>query len=1073
MRAHYVTLDQVFQAVRMSNLDVGARNLEINRVEYFIRGLGFIKSLDDIRETVVKTTNNVPIYVRDVAVVSLGPAQRRGLLDKGGVEAVGGVVVVRFGENPLAVIRDLKEKITKISPGLPMKTLDDGTKSHVTIVPFYDRSGLIQETLGTLNTALSHEILITVIVILAMLMHLRSAFLVSGLLPLAVLMTFITMKLFQVDSNIVSLSGIAIAIGTLVDMGIVLVENILKRLDEAEPGTPTLHSIYSGASEVAGAIFTALATTVVSFLPVFALQASEGKLFRPLAFTKTFALMAAFVVALTLIPTFAHWLLGKSRSETWVVRGKQAASLVLGLAGMWWVAWWFGFAFLCFWAYQTWRVRLPELWQRRLPFVFNLLAIIVVGGLLTTEWYPFGPQMGFLLNFGFVAITVGGLLLFFQVFLWLYPRLLDWALRNRLKSLLVPGVLLLFGMLIWRGFDRLFDWIPQSVRVSRPVAALAHAFPGLGREFMPPLDEGSFLYMPTTSVHAAINEASDVLSKQDMAFEHIPEITSSVGKLGRVNSPLDPAPISMIETVINYLPEYVVDASGRRLNYRFNPNERDLMRDRDGKPLAAPDGEPYQVKGHFERDDSGGLIPDERGMPFRQWRLPLEPELNEGRAAWTGIKSPDDIWDEIVRAGKMPGATSAPRLQPIAARLVMLQSGMRAPMGIKVKGPDLETIEAYGIQLEKALKQVPSVNPNSVIADRIIGKPYLEFHLDRRAMARYGVRLEQVQMVIEMAIGGRRLTTTVEGRERYPVRIRYQRELRDDLEKLSQVLVPTPSGAQIPLSQISDLKYQTGPQVIKSEDTFLTSYVIFDKQPGKAEVDVVEEVQTFIKGQERSGQLKRPPNVELVYAGSYQNQQRAAQRLMIIVPVSLFFIFILLYLQFRKVTTTALIFSSIAVAWSGGFILLWLYGQPWFLDFSLFGVHVGKLFGVGPVNLSVAVWVGFLALFGIASDDGVLIATYLEDSFKEKQPATRDAIREATHFAGLRRVRPALMTTATTLIALVPILTSTGRGSDIMKPMAIPIFGGMAIEILTILVVPMLYSLVADLKRTWVQDTST
>ena len=394
----------------------------------------------------------------------------------------------------------------------------------------------------------------------------------------------------------------------------------------------------------------------------------------------------------------------------------------------------------------------------------------------------------------------------------------------------------------------------------------------------------------------------------------------------------------------------------------------------------------------------------------------------------------------------------------------MLQTGMRAPMGVKVKGKDLQSVERAGLLIEKFLKQVDSVDASKVFADRIIGKPYLEIEIDRKAVARYGITLQQVQEVIEVAIGGKQITTTVEGRERYPVRIRYPRERRDNLDTLGKVMVPTLDGAQIPLSQLTVINYVRGPQVIKSEDTFLVSYVIFDKLPGLAEVDVVQEVDAYLTKQREAGRLVLPEGVHYEFAGGYQNEMRATQKLKIVLPLALLLIFLILYLQFRSISTTMLVFSGVLVAWAGGFILLWLYGRPWFLDFHLFGEHLRTLLQIEPINMSVAIWVGFLALFGIATDDGVIIATYLDQTFEKRKPNTVAEIRAATIHAGVRRVRPALMTVATTVIALLPVMTSTGRGSDIMVPMAIPTFGGMTIVVITIFVAPVLYSLFKEIQ---------
>ncbi|MFT6083048.1 MAG: Cu(I)/Ag(I) efflux system membrane protein CusA/SilA [Planctomycetota bacterium] len=442
------------------------------------------------------------------------------------------------------------------------------------------------------------------------------------------------------------------------------------------------------------------------------------------------------------------------------------------------------------------------------------------------------------------------------------------------------------------------------------------------------------------------------------------------------------------------------------------------------------------------------MIPDEHGRPYRQWR--------------DHIKSADDIWKEILAATELPGTTSAPKLQPINARIVMLQSGMRAPMGIKVKGPDLKTIEGVALQLERYLKEVPSVVAATVTADRLVGKPYLEVELDRKALARYGLHIGTVQQVIEVAIGGKTLTSTVEGRERYPVRVRYLRELRDTPESLGQILVPTMDGAQIPLTQIAEIRYVRGPQAIKSEDTFLIGYVVFDKQADTAEVGVVEECQAYLQAKIDSGEFLLPTGVSYTFAGNYENQIRSQKTLSIVMPIALFIIFMILYLQFNSVLTSMMVFSGIIVAWAGGFIFIWLYSVPGFLNFDVFGTNMRDLFQVDTINLSVAIWVGFLALFGIASDDGVVMATYLNQTFEDEKPTSRDSIRKMVVTGAQRRIRPALMTTATTILALIPVLTSKGRGSDIMVPMAIPSFGGMVIAIMTMLIVPVLYCSVQE-----------
>jgi Cu(I)/Ag(I) efflux system membrane protein CusA/SilA len=804
LRTFRIPLHEVFDAVRGSNLDVGARTIEINAVEYVIRGLGFLESLDDLRKTVITSRDNIPITLDQVAEIQLGPALRRGALDKAGAEAVGGVVVTRYGENPLAVIKRVKDKIAEISAGLPKKTLADGTVSQVQVVPFYDRTQLINETLGTLEDAVRQQILVTVIVVVIMLLHLRSASLISGVLPLAVLFSFIGMKLFGVDANVVALSGIAIAIGTIVDMGVVLIENILKHLDEAPPDENRLEVVYRACSEVASAVVTAVLTTVISFLPVFTMEAAEGKLFRPLAYTKTFALIGSIVVALTVIPPLAHWVIAGRMRRKWSQWGLWIGAAVIGLIGaitLEWFPWWLGGLMVVVAAFKIFGEKLTPGLHRTILWGFNFLVAVIVALWLAADWKPLGPDQQ-AHNVLFVLLTVGGLLGSFWLIIRYYATLLSLILRAKTLFLAFSAAIVLIGFCSWLGWAKVFSWMPESVRKTDTFVAISHAMPGLGKEFMPALDEGSYLLMPTTMPHASIGEVMDVLRKQDMAINAIPEVELAVGKLGRVESPLDPAPISMIETIITYKSEFLSDESGRILTFAYDTTAED-----------------------FRRDESGELIPDEDGRPFRQWR--------------DSIRSPDDIWDEIVAAASIPGTTSAPKLQPIAARIVMLQSGMRAPMGLKVYGPDLETLEKVALDIEGLLKEVPAIKPEAVLADRIVGKPYLEIDIDRDAIARYGVKIKMVQDVIEVAIGGKPITQTVEGRERYPVRVRYQRELRDSIDSIESILVATPGGAQIPLRELASINYVRGPQVIKSEDTFLVGYVIFDKRDGYAEVDVV------------------------------------------------------------------------------------------------------------------------------------------------------------------------------------------------------------------------------------------
>ena len=743
---------------------------------------------------------------------------------------------------------------------------------------------------------------------------------------------------------------------------------------------------------------------------------AEGKLFRPLAFTKTAALTASLVIALFLIPPFAALIFRKRSFKKTTARTLNALLIVLGVIAIFYGVW-LGLLLIAFGALYFLRA------AKALPFnnlknAEGILTVVAIAILLATYWRPLGFNRSILINFIFVALLCAA---FFGAF-WLlrrfYQRILRWALANRIVFLSIP-----LGLLISGGF------------------ILSNA----GKEFMPALNEGTFLLMPTSLPHAGVEENKRVLQQLDMAVASIPEIETVVGKAGRTESALDPAPLSMYENIIQYKPEYMLNTAGKKQRYQV---------DEAGYFVLKTGGKTYNPN-TTEVDEGSvsnrsfpvtaeALIEDEDGEYYRNWR----PE----------VQSPDDIWNEIARVSKLPGVTSAPKLQPIETRLVMLQTGMRAPMGIKVKGQDLKQIEAFGFQLEKLLKQTEGVKQEAVFADRIVGKPYLLIDIKRDRLARYGISIADVQQVLEVAVGGMPITQTVEGRERYSVRVRYPRELRENPDDLKKIYVPVSGGSPVPLGELVDIRYEQGPQVIKSEDTFLVGYVLFDKLDGYAEVDVVENAQAVLQSKIDSGELVVPQGISYQFTGTYENQLRAEKTLAVVVPLALIIIFLILYFQFKSVTTSLMVFTGIAVAFAGGFIMLWLYGQDWFLNFDFFGANLRDLFNMKTINLSVAVWVGFIALFGIATDDGVVMATYLTQTFDAEKPKDKKQIRLATLEAAGKRIRPCLMTTVTTILALLPVLTSTGRGSDIMIPMAIPVFGGMIIDVTSYFIVPVLYS---------------
>ena len=1041
MRAFNVNIMDIMTAIQKSNLDIGAETMEINKAEYLVRGLGYIKNISDLEQAVVVVREGVPVKIKDVAFVNIGPATRRGGLDKEGVEAVGGVVVARYGSNPLLVINNVKEKIKEIETGLPQKTLADGTVSKVTIVPFYDRSGLIQETIGTLETALTYEILISIIVIIVLIFNLTASIIISSILPVAVLSTFIFMRYLGIDANIVALSGIAIAIGIMIDFGVVLVENIIRHIEEDDnktirKGKAFLNLIYTSVTEVSGALLTAMMTTVISFLPVFAMQAQEGKLFKPLAFTKTFALMSAFLIAIAILPTLAYYLFSFRITSN---RSKKAGNILLMVAGI--------VLFLTSGVLISLGITLFGLsnyfsyyWENKKTHNhINIgIALLVAVYYLSTAWLPIGANAGLTINLIFVVLIIGLILGFLWLLVIYYENILRWALANRWTFMILPIATILLGVIIWLGFDKTFGFVAngfegvgwKSFRQTSFWQTPDKRFPGIGEEFMPTLNEGSFLLMPTTMPHTGVEQNQRIIAQLDRRTSNIPEVETAVGKWGRVNSALDPAPVQMFENTINYRSEYILDENGRRKRYKVN---------RKGD-FELIDGSSYNVKNGFRLIPKDSLIADKKGKYYRQWR--------------PHIKNADDIWQEIVNVTHLPGLTSAPKLQPIETRLVMLSTGMRAPMGVKVMGPNLESIEEGGRIIESILKEVPSIMPSTVFHDRSVGAPYIEIKLDRQRMARHGITVADLQEVISAAVGGMPLTTTIEGRERFSVRLRYPRELRDNPEALTKIIIPTATGAQVPMGDVVDIEYTKGAQMIQSENTFLLGYVIFDKLEGKAEVEVVRDADEMLKEKLSSGDISLPKGVTYSFAGNYEQQARAESRLLIVIPLSLLAILLILYFQFKTVTASLIHFSGVFVAFAGGFIMLWLYGEPWFMDFSMGGTNMRDLFQMHPINLSIAVWVGFIALFGIATDDGVLMGTYIHDAFLERNPQTNDEIRETVIYAGLKRVRPAAITTATTLIALLPVLTSTGKGAEIMIPMAIPTFGGMLIQSMTMFVVP-------------------
>lgn len=1024
LRAHRVTLMDVFEAVSRSNIDVGAKVVENNGVEFFIRGVGFIKTLADLERVVIREQGGTPLTLRNVATVQLGPDFRRGSLDKAGVEAVGGVVLMRYGENPRAVMERVKSKITQLELGLPSKTLPDGRVSRVRIVPFYDRTTIVNQTIDTLKEALAEESLLASLVILFFLLHLRTTVTVLATLPLAVALTFILMYQFGVDSNIMSLAGLAIAIGDVADMGIIMSENIYRRIasatDQEKREKGHFGIVYEGATEVGGAIITAVSNTIVSFIPVFFLTDQEGKMFKPLAFTKTFAIGSSVVLAITVVPFLCYLLF---RPVKW--RAQVTAVMAIGIgilamlathaAFMWGLAkghdegWLISAAVgvgvgLCV-------VRMTR--ERFLPLEENRVSRLVARAYVPTLSWILGHKKAFL--------VVPALILFVGMSVWLgvgktlYP--LEATVNLFARSLASPELkrlmharpdqdvtrpLVEFDQLRWErlreksGDERFrIAWRrpdpserDAEIAAGTTVVREGRILPGLGREFMPPLDEGSFLYMPSLLPQGSLSQAIQVNSTQDLAIASVPEVESVVGKIGRAESALDPAPIGMMESIVILKPED---------EWRTTKVER------------------------FFSDWPGFL------------RTPLSWIWSEERRITKG-----EILAELQEKTAIPGVLPT-FLQPIQTRLVMLQTGFRAMMGVKIFGGDLREIERLGLQIEQLLREVPGAT--DIVADRIVGKPYIQIDIDRDRIGRYGVNIRNVQDVIEMALGGMNLMESVEGRDRYPIRIRLARDFREDTEALQRISVPTSTGAQVPLAQLATITTVLGPQEIKGERGLLVGYVTMNTRD-RDEVSVVNDAEALLQQAVADGRLRVPAGYYWEWSGQFENQVRATARMRILVPITLFIMFVMLYLGFTRWWIAPVIFFGVLVSASGGFVMLALWGA----------------------NLSVAVWVGFLVLFGVVDDDGVVIATYLEGTFKDKHFASVAEIRAATIDAGLKRIRPCLMTIATTVFGLMPIFWATGRGSDVMQPMAIPSVGGMAVSLITLFIVPCVFCAVEEWK---------
>ncbi len=932
MRAAKVMLKDVMEAIERSNLNVGGKVIEENGMEFVVRGLGLVKSIADLEKVVLMERDGTPIYLRDVATIQIGGDFRRGALDINGREVVGGTVVMRTGENAREVIERVKEKIAQITHSLP---------PGVTIKPFYDRSDLIERTIGTLKHALWEEIILVTLAHIIFLWHFRSILIVTLPLPISILISFIMMKEFGITSNIMSLTGIAIAIGVLVDAAIVMTENIIRHCEEAEaekgrkgaeekrgeanrasnvetplaplplvPSAPprltpaeTLQVVLTASKQVGRPIFFAMAIIILAFVPVFAMTGQEGKLFHPLAFTKTFAMIGSTLLAVTIVPVLASLLVrGPFHSED-----------------------------------RNWLMR---------------------------------------------------------VLLRIYDPLLDWALRWRKTVMLFAGLLLASALLLAFGLPRsllakIESWSPKLA---------TGALRGMGSEFMPPLNEGSLLFMPVLLPSTSLTEVKRIMSWQDKVMSQVPEVLSVAGKLGRAETATDPAPVEMIETTIILKPEY--------------------------------------------------LTTNKTLLGFISW--PTVVRNSEWRDGMTKEKLVAELSEKLTQVpGYVPGF-----LQPIENRILMLATGIRAQLGVKILGDNLDELQKKAFEVERIVRSVPGAI--GVAPSRVQGKPYLEVEVDRTAMARFGLSAQDVLEVVEAGLGGKNLTTTIEGRQRFPIQVRLERHERDDIERLGDVLVSTPSGKFIPLGQVAKIRRNTGPSEIASENGRLRLFVqanVQDRDLGGFVNEVRERIEREVK-------LENGMTIE--YSGAYENQLRAQRTLTLIVPTVLLIIFLLLYIVYHSAKEAAHVILAVPFALTGGVFLQYALGY----------------------NFSVAVWVGYIALFGTAIQTGVVMVVYLEERLKKKQdertaegrPFTRDDLIQAAKDGARLRLRPKVMTVATIVASLLPIMWSNRTGSEVMQPLATPVIGGMISSLVHILIVtPVIFTWLREreLKKTSTEVQTT
>ena len=951
LNAYNLSIGQIRSAIERSNTDVGGRLVEMAETEFMVRGLGYLSSVEDLEMVSLGVNDKgTPILLKHVARVKIGPELRRGVLEWNGEgEVVGGIVVMRYGENALATIERVKQRLKELESGLP---------EGVTIETGYDRSGLIERAVSTLKVKLVEEMAVVALICVIFLLHFRSAFVAIFTLPVGILISFSVMYLNGINANIMSLGGIAIAIGVMVDASVVLVENAHKHMERSDGKRSHQQIIIDASREVGPALFYSLLIITVSFLPVFTLEEQSGRLFRPLAYTKTFAMAASSILAVTVIPVLMTFFVREKGACDGQPKGRRR--LIYGLVGV--------LPPLAVLAARSFGVELPS---------WSFWAAMIVGILLVMMFLPqriMSEEENPLSRF----------------FIRLYRPVIHGVLKWR-KLTVLAAVLL--------------------------VVATTWPLSKLGSEFMPPLNEGDLLYMPTTLPGISVTKARELLQQTDKIIQRFPEVKHTLGKVGRAETSTDPAPLSMIETtiVLNPKVEYETVTVDRFYDgwpgWLSRPLSQIFPKEKKGRILSE------WRKRHVERffSDWPGFI-----------RTPLSWVLPEER-----YMTINELADELNQAVRFPGLTNAWTM-PIKTRIDMLSTGIKTPVGIKIMGTDLAVLSDLGAQIEAQLR--PLDGTLSVYSERVTGGKYLDIDINRDHIARYGLSVDDVQKVIMTAIGGTNITWTVEGLERYPVNLRYSREYRNNLDSLGRVLVPTPGGAHVPLAQLATLSFKDGPAGIKSENARRTAWVYVDLKG----VDVgtyVKEAKALI-----DHSVTLPPGYSIVWSGQFEYMEKARKSLTLIVPATLIIIFVLLYLHFGSLAESTIVMASLPFALTGGVWLIYWLGY----------------------NLSVAVVVGFIALAGLAAETGVVMLVYLNEVYgrrmEEGRMNTLVDLYEAVIEGAVDRVRPKLMTVATTLIGLLPVMWGSGTGAQIMKRIAAPMVGGLiSSTLLTLIIIPAIY----------------